>query len=94
MHSEPNAHMSSFDGAGLFSGVKILKCKDAILLSWIGKAVRTLSNLQKSAKLEVVDGSNNPSRGRLGICVVSSTTSDSGRADKRLKAIERGENFK
>ncbi|XP_054081404.1 uncharacterized protein LOC128919873 [Zeugodacus cucurbitae] len=61
MDAEPSAPMPTFDGAGWLGGVKILKCKDDPSLTWVKEAVRTLANLWKDSKLEVVDRSSIPS---------------------------------
>ncbi|XP_054083398.1 uncharacterized protein LOC105216480 [Zeugodacus cucurbitae] len=60
MDADPSEPMPTFDGAGWLGGVKILKCKDDPSLTWVKKAVRTLPNLWKDAKLEVVDRSSIP----------------------------------
>ncbi|XP_054746069.1 uncharacterized protein LOC129250469 [Anastrepha obliqua] len=61
MDAEPNASMPAFDGAGWFSGVKIMKCKDDPTLTWLKEAVKTLRGLCQGASLEIVDHSCIPS---------------------------------
>ncbi|XP_053968925.1 uncharacterized protein LOC128870338 [Anastrepha ludens] len=57
MDAEPDAPMPAFDGAGWFSGVKIIKCKDDPTLTWLKEAVKTLHGLWEGASLEIVDRS-------------------------------------
>ena len=51
----------SFDGAGWFQEVKLIKCNDQFSLDWCTKAVRNLKGLWEGAALEIVDRSNIPS---------------------------------
>lgn len=57
----PGAPMPSFDGAGWFNGVKILKCNDDPTLRWLRETAKTLQGLWEGASLEVVDRSSIPS---------------------------------
>ncbi|XP_053956236.1 uncharacterized protein LOC128861885 [Anastrepha ludens] len=57
LDAEPNAPMPAFDGAEWFSGVKIIKCKDDPMLTWLKEAVKTLQGLWEGASLEIVDRS-------------------------------------
>ncbi|XP_037957575.1 uncharacterized protein LOC119687356 [Teleopsis dalmanni] len=61
MSAEPEAPMPSFDGAGWFNGVKLLKCKDDSTLNWLREAAKTLQGLWEGASLEVVDRKDIPS---------------------------------
>ncbi|XP_037721740.1 uncharacterized protein LOC119554771 [Drosophila subpulchrella] len=51
----PTAPMPTFDGAGWFNGVKILKCNDDPTRKWLTQTVCQLEALWEGAKLEVVD---------------------------------------
>ncbi|XP_054725168.1 uncharacterized protein LOC129235376 [Anastrepha obliqua] len=61
MDAEPNAPMPALDGAGWFNGVKIIKCKNDPMLTWLKEAVKTLQGLWEGASLEIVDRSCIPS---------------------------------
>ncbi|XP_054734736.1 uncharacterized protein LOC129242207 [Anastrepha obliqua] len=55
--ADPSAAVPTFDGAGWFSGVKLLKCKDDPTLIWVKEAVKKLQGLWVGASLEIVDRS-------------------------------------
>lgn len=52
-----NPSMPSFFESEWCNGVKILKCKDDPSQTWVREAARTISNLWKNAKLELMDRS-------------------------------------
>ncbi|XP_053968785.1 uncharacterized protein LOC128870214 [Anastrepha ludens] len=55
--ADPSRRMPTFDGAGWFSGVKIIKCKDDPTVMWLKQAVKKLQGLWEGASLEIVDRS-------------------------------------
>ncbi|XP_054745853.1 uncharacterized protein LOC129250242 [Anastrepha obliqua] len=60
MDADPNTSIPTFDGAGWFSGVKIIECKDDPSLTWAKEALKKLQDLWEGAALEIVDRSYVP----------------------------------
>ena len=69
MAAEPAAQMPTFDGAGWFNGVKILKCKDDPTLLWGKGAVKTLQGLLNGARLEMVDRADMPAFAKAKVLI-------------------------
>lgn len=60
MEAEPERPLPSFDGAGWFNGVKLIKCKDDATLEWVKGVVSKLKGLWKNAQLKIVDRASIP----------------------------------
>lgn len=61
MEENADKPVPSFDGAGWFMGVKIIKCNDQQSLEWCTEMVKTFKDLWSDADLEVVERTAIPS---------------------------------
>lgn len=68
--------MPSFDGAGWYRGVKIIKCVDKYSLDWCVETVKTLEGLWVGAALEVVEWKNIPSKPSAKVVIPITLPSD------------------